>query len=73
MSSCTIRFLLDFNSVSSDNANGETSPNDTATFEYMKATFTAHYNGDRQPIGIYMHPIHVSVNFFYLSDCFKGS
>lgn len=46
-----------------DNANGETSPNDTATFEYMKATFTAHYNGDRQPIGIYTHPIHLSTTY----------
>jgi hypothetical protein len=45
----------------SDNANGETKPNDTATFEYMKKTFTDHYNGNRQPIGLYTHPIHLSV------------
>lgn len=46
-----------------DNANGETAPNDTATFEYMKSTFTAHYNGNRQPIGLYTHPIHLSTTY----------
>ncbi|KAF9488197.1 hypothetical protein BDN71DRAFT_1424830 [Pleurotus eryngii] len=43
-----------------DNANGASAINDTATLEYMKNTFTAHYNGNRQPIGLYTHPIHVS-------------
>ncbi|KAK7464092.1 hypothetical protein VKT23_006253 [Stygiomarasmius scandens] len=43
-----------------DNANGASSPNNTATFEYMKKTFTDHYNGNRQPIGLYTHPIHLS-------------
>ncbi|KAI0319550.1 hypothetical protein OF83DRAFT_1082191 [Amylostereum chailletii] len=43
-----------------DNANGQTTVNDSATLEYMKNTFTAHYNGNRQPIGLYTHPIHVS-------------
>jgi len=43
-----------------DSANGASSVNDTATLEYMKNTFTAHYNGNRQPIGLYTHPIHVS-------------
>lgn len=46
-----------------DIANGGTKPNDTATFEYMKATFTAHYNGNRQPIGLYTHPIHLSTTY----------
>jgi len=46
-----------------DNANGETKPNDTATFEYMKKTFTDHYNGNRQPIGLYTHPIHLSTTY----------
>jgi hypothetical protein len=27
----------------------------------MKDTFTAHYNNNRQPIGLYMHPIHLAV------------
>ncbi|KAI0333980.1 hypothetical protein GY45DRAFT_1243330 [Cubamyces sp. BRFM 1775] len=43
-----------------DAANGENSVNDTATLEYMKNTFTAHYKGKRQPFGLYTHPIHVS-------------
>ncbi|KAL1951079.1 hypothetical protein VTO73DRAFT_228 [Trametes versicolor] len=43
-----------------DAANGETAVNDTATLEYLKSTFTAHYNGKRQPLGLYTHPIHVS-------------
>jgi hypothetical protein len=46
-----------------DTANGASKVNDTATFEYMKATFTAHYNGNRQPIGLYTHPIHLSTTY----------
>ncbi|KAF7783925.1 hypothetical protein Agabi119p4_90 [Agaricus bisporus var. burnettii] len=46
-----------------DTANGETAVNDTATLEYMKATFTDHYNGNRQPIGIFTHPIHLSTTY----------
>jgi hypothetical protein len=29
----------------------------------MKATFTAHYNGNRQPIGLYTHPIHLAKSY----------
>jgi len=43
-----------------DNANGASSANDAATLSYMQKTFTAHYSGNRQPIGLYMHPIHLS-------------
>ncbi|KAH9486218.1 Chitin deacetylase 7 [Psilocybe cubensis] len=43
-----------------DAANGASTVNDTATLEYMKKTFTDHYNGKRQPIGLYTHPIHLS-------------
>jgi hypothetical protein len=43
-----------------DNANGANKANDTATLEFMKKTFTDHYNGNRQPIGLYTHPIHLS-------------
>ncbi|KAF8899375.1 hypothetical protein BD779DRAFT_1607831 [Infundibulicybe gibba] len=43
-----------------DNANGANRPNDTATLEYMMKTFNDHYNGNRQPIGLYTHPIHLS-------------
>jgi hypothetical protein len=44
-------------------ANGENKVNDDATLEYMKDTFTKHYNGNRQPIGLYTHPIHVSKDY----------
>lgn len=46
-----------------DNANGASTVNDSATLEYMKNTFTAHYNGNRQPIGLYTHPIHLSTTY----------
>jgi hypothetical protein len=46
-----------------DAANGGTKVNDSATLEYMKNTFTAHYNGNRQPIGLYTHPIHLSTTY----------
>ncbi|KAI0368946.1 hypothetical protein BV20DRAFT_947179 [Pilatotrama ljubarskyi] len=45
-----------------DAANGQSTVNDTATLEYLKSTFTAHYNGKRQPLGLYTHPIHVSLS-----------
>ncbi|KAF7314348.1 Carbohydrate esterase family 4 protein [Mycena kentingensis (nom. inval.)] len=50
-----------------DNANGESKVNDTATLEYMQATFTAHYNGNRQPFGLYTHPIHLATTYPGLS------
>ncbi|KAK7059713.1 family 4 carbohydrate esterase [Favolaschia claudopus] len=46
-----------------DNPNGGSKPNDSATLEYMKNTFTAHYNAKRQPIGLYTHPIHLSTTY----------
>ncbi|KAF9025089.1 hypothetical protein BDZ89DRAFT_1092694 [Hymenopellis radicata] len=46
-----------------DAANGAAAANDTATFEYMQATFTAHYEGKRQPIGLYTHPIHLAADY----------
>ncbi|KAI0066583.1 hypothetical protein BV25DRAFT_1868240 [Artomyces pyxidatus] len=46
-----------------DAANGANAVNDSATLEYMKSTFTAHYNGQRQPIGLYTHPIHTSTTY----------
>ncbi|KAF7340989.1 hypothetical protein MSAN_02084300 [Mycena sanguinolenta] len=46
-----------------DTANGETAINDTATLNYMKATFMDHYNGNRQPIGLYTHPVHLSTTY----------
>ncbi|KAK0434839.1 hypothetical protein EV421DRAFT_1280099 [Armillaria borealis] len=43
-----------------DIADGNSQPNDTATLEFMKNTFIAHYNGNRQPFGLYTHPIHLA-------------
>lgn len=48
---------------SRDTANGASTVNDTATEDYMKNTFTAHYTGNRQPIGLYTHPIHLSTTY----------
>ena len=31
--------------------------------EAMKATFTDHYNAQKQPFGLYSHPIHISTNY----------
>lgn len=50
------------NLLSSDIANGQAAVNDSATLEYLKSTFNAHYSGKRQPFGLYTHPIHVSVS-----------
>ncbi|TFK66176.1 hypothetical protein BDN72DRAFT_158724 [Pluteus cervinus] len=46
-----------------DNANGQNHANDTATLLYMQHTFTAHYKSNRQPIGLYAHPIHLSKTY----------
>jgi hypothetical protein len=46
-----------------DTANGENKVDDQATLDYMKDTFTAHYNSNRQPIGLYTHPIHLSTTY----------
>lgn len=43
-----------------DTVNNNKAANDSATLEMMKNTFTAHYNGNRQPFGLYTHPIHVA-------------
>jgi len=46
-----------------DTANGASTINNTATLEYMKNTFTAHYTGNRQPVGLYTHPVHLSLTY----------
>ncbi|KAG6852640.1 hypothetical protein C0991_010259 [Blastosporella zonata] len=46
-----------------DAANGANSVNNSATLAYMKSTFTDHYNNNRQPIGLYTHPIHLAANY----------
>jgi hypothetical protein len=46
-----------------DAANGASSVNDSATLAYMKSTFTDHYNNNRQPIGLYTHPVHLSTTY----------
>ncbi|PPR08240.1 hypothetical protein CVT24_001282 [Panaeolus cyanescens] len=46
-----------------DAANGASKINDQDTLEYMQSTFNAHYSGNRQPIGLYTHPIHLAANY----------
>lgn len=46
-----------------DIANGGSKVDDAATLAYMKSTFMDHYNGKRQPIGLYTHPIHLSTTY----------
>ncbi|CAK5266052.1 unnamed protein product [Mycena citricolor] len=46
-----------------DTANGNSAVNDTATLAYLKSTFMDHYNGQRQPFGLYTHPIHLAYNY----------
>ncbi|KAJ7449694.1 hypothetical protein B0H11DRAFT_2332050 [Mycena galericulata] len=46
-----------------DMANDDSTINDTATLGYMQVTFTAHYTGNRQPIGLHMHVIHLSTMY----------
>ena len=48
-----------------DAANGGNKVNNSATLEYMKNTFMDHYNGKRQPIGLYTHPIHLAVRVIW--------
>jgi hypothetical protein len=57
-----LRFARDFylNFVS-DPANGAGLANDTSTLAYMQQTFNDHYSGNRQPIGLYTHPLRLAV------------
>lgn len=55
--------LIPFGVTCSDVPSGSTKVNNTATLDYMKNTFTAHYQGNRQPIGLYTHPIHTATNY----------
>lgn len=48
------------NSIS-DPANGAGTANDTSTLAYMQKTFNDHYSGNRQPIGLYTHPLRLAV------------
>ncbi|KAF8435710.1 hypothetical protein L210DRAFT_3613529 [Boletus edulis BED1] len=49
--------------ASLDPENGAPTVNDIATLEYMMNVVISHYNGNRQPIGLYMHPIHLSLTY----------
>ncbi|KAL7410239.1 hypothetical protein BDY24DRAFT_400595 [Mrakia frigida] len=42
--------------------------NPAFTLQFMKDTFTAHYNGKRQPFGLYTHPIHVATGYPGVKD-----
>ncbi|KAH6911134.1 hypothetical protein BKA70DRAFT_53629 [Coprinopsis sp. MPI-PUGE-AT-0042] len=46
-----------------DTANGNNRPDDAATLRFMQSTFTDHYENNRQPIGLYTHPIHTSLTY----------
>lgn len=35
---------------------------------WMKSTFLTHYNGNRQPFGLYTHPIHLATGYPGLAD-----
>ncbi|KAL8279618.1 hypothetical protein RQP46_007931 [Phenoliferia psychrophenolica] len=43
-----------------------TNPDDALA--WMKETFLTHYNGNRQPFGLYTHPIHVAVGYPGVTD-----
>lgn len=36
--------------------------------EFLKDTFMSHYNGRRQPFGLWTHPIHLATGYPGLSD-----
>jgi len=59
-SSHTYDWLMMLNFIS-DPANGAGAPNDTVTLAYMQKTFNDHYNGNRQPVGLYTHPLRLAV------------
>ncbi|KDQ15546.1 hypothetical protein BOTBODRAFT_31441 [Botryobasidium botryosum FD-172 SS1] len=42
--------------------------NTSAVLTWMKNAFTAHYNGQRQPFGIYTHPIHLATGYPGVAD-----
>nr|CRX79102.1 hypothetical protein ls5930a1_00137 [Leucosporidium scottii] len=44
------------------------SANVSDVVEWMKSSFLTHYNGNRQPFGIYSHPIHLAVGYPGVTD-----
>jgi hypothetical protein len=43
-------------------------PDPNKVLEWMKSTFLAHYNGNRQPFGLYTHPIHLATGYPGVTD-----
>ncbi|CAH7686651.1 family 4 carbohydrate esterase [Phakopsora pachyrhizi] len=43
-------------------------PNADKVLEWMKSTFLTHYNGNRQPFGLYTHPIHLATGYPGVAD-----
>jgi len=43
-------------------------PDPNKVLEWMKSTFLAHYNGNRQPFGLYTHPIHLATGYPGVAD-----
>ncbi|KAL8293266.1 hypothetical protein RQP46_000960 [Phenoliferia psychrophenolica] len=44
------------------------STNVNDSLAWMKSTFLTHYNGNRQPFGLYTHPIHLAVGYPGVTD-----
>ncbi|KAM0749461.1 hypothetical protein T439DRAFT_343434 [Meredithblackwellia eburnea MCA 4105] len=44
------------------------STNTDDVLNWLKDSFLSHYNGNRQPFGLYTHPIHLAVNYPGLAD-----
>ncbi|KAH9461567.1 hypothetical protein Pst134EA_017866 [Puccinia striiformis f. sp. tritici] len=38
-------------------------PDPNKVLEWMKSTFLSHYDGNRQPFGLYTHPIHLATGY----------
>ncbi|KAI5477686.1 chitin deacetylase [Pseudohyphozyma bogoriensis] len=42
--------------------------NASTVLPWLKNTFLSHYEGNRQPFGLYLHPIHLAINYPGLVD-----
>ncbi|KAF8330829.1 uncharacterized protein EI90DRAFT_3145723 [Cantharellus anzutake] len=42
--------------------------NNSAVYKWMQNTFVAHYNANRQPFGLYTHPIHIATGYPGVAD-----
>jgi len=42
--------------------------NTSAVFKWLQNNFASHYNGNRQPFGLYTHPIHIATGYPGVAD-----